>query len=313
MLTEEQLLIQSLTRRQNCLAAALEASHICVFEVDLDSGQFVFCTDPGPLFGLSSECIQRDLCAYRQLPPERCRRALASYFLCPEDAPALDAALEDILCGRPASFHARVRTSGAKYAWCKIALSPVFQHNRPARVMGTVSDISDVKAESLRLEHQLKLDCFLNIYNKTSIQRLIQAELRASPASRHALILFDLDNFKEINDTFGHSEGDQVLISVAEHLKTIFRSTDLIGRFGGDEFIVLLRRLPGRDVLFQKLDQILQCSSNSKHHVTKSIGAALFPDHATSFSELFRKADQALYRAKERHNTYAIWSDSLEK
>ena len=109
-----------------------------------------------------------------------------------------------------------------------------------------------------------------------------------------------------MNDSCGHREGDNVLRACAEHMTALFRHTDIIGRWGGDEFVVLMTDVPNEEVLRRKLNQLLECRPGDRG-VTRSIGVALFPRDGRGLDELFCKADQALYAAKRTRNAYVIY------
>lgn len=155
------------------------------------------------------------------------------------------------------------------------------------------------------LEKLSVLDRFTGLYNRTYAEQCINNILASSFGQIHALVVIDLDNFKAINDTFGHSAGDVVLKSVADNLKKLFRKSDIIARFGGNEFIIFLKDIKGEQDLELKLSCLLQ--SDNRYNVTKSMGVALTSQNGESFSDLFKKADYALYRAKKIGNTYTIF------
>ena len=120
-------------------------------------------------------------------------------------------------------------------------------------------------------------------------------------------IFIDLDNFKHINDTHGHMIGDQIIQTISSGLKRICRKSDIVGRFGGDEFFILLRGIEGEEALVSKIDRIRQIKSDCCT-VTMSIGASIYPDNAQTFQQLFETADKALYAAKESKNDYTLYS-----
>jgi diguanylate cyclase (GGDEF)-like protein len=118
---------------------------------------------------------------------------------------------------------------------------------------------------------------------------------------RDALIVLDCDKYKDINDTYGHLQGDEVLINISKSLTQTFRKTDIIGRIGGDEFCVYMRDIPSSDFVVSKCQQlkVLIKELNRDLNVTLSIGIALLGDE-TSYDDLFKKADKALYDAKKK-------------
>ena len=137
--------------------------------------------------------------------------------------------------------------------------------------------------------------------------RLTQALARAARTDKRVGVLFiDLDNFKTINDSFGHKIGDDVLRVVAEALRSAVRQTDTVARVGGDEFTVLvepLDELADADLVAQKLLSAAQTTvtlQGAEVHLTASIGAAVFPDHGTTIDSLIESADSAMFFAKRR-------------
>ncbi len=119
-----------------------------------------------------------------------------------------------------------------------------------------------------------------------------------------AVLMMDLDRFKEINDTLGHTVGDELLVAVASRLKGLFRRVDTVARFGGDEFVILLPEVRGdEDTLWicQKAVEAIREPFTCGEHVmevTTSIGAALYPSHGSDMNTLLRNADVAMYKAK---------------
>jgi len=133
-----------------------------------------------------------------------------------------------------------------------------------------------------------------------------------------ALLFVDLDNFKDVNDSVGHSAGDDFLTQVAERLRESVRQTDIVCRQGGDEFLIGLTDLHGVEDIVLVSEQILQRMQAPFHLrglevlASCSIGIAIYPEHGTTFDELLRHADQAMYQAKEAgRNTFRIFSEDI--
>lgn len=171
-----------------------------------------------------------------------------------------------------------------------------------------------------RLLEKSKQDSLTKLYNKGGFYQECQAYLEQPDNTGGALVMLDLDNFKQLNDTLGHIRGDKVLQEVAAKLQNAFSNRDIVARFGGDEFCILLKEIP-LDKLDDKLQwlvkQIKTCYTdvNSQHgvEITASIGVALFPEHGTEMEQLLMTADQALYYAKENgKNQYAYYKETLE-
>ncbi|HEY9050757.1 MAG TPA: GGDEF domain-containing protein, partial [Gammaproteobacteria bacterium] len=148
------------------------------------------------------------------------------------------------------------------------------------------------------------------------LDRLKQALARARWHGRTVAIMFmDLDRFKHINDTLGHEAGDRLLRQFAERLQSCLRERDTVGRFGGDEFVVLLDDIAHAtdvETLAQKIISVLTEAfvlDDSVFHVTASIGISMFPHDGEDTSTLLRNADMAMYRAKDGgRNGYEFYS-----
>ncbi len=148
-------------------------------------------------------------------------------------------------------------------------------------------------------------DPLTRVYTHRHFMMLVDHELRQSRREgiSNALLLLDLDHFKRINDSLGHSAGNEFIVQYADFLRAHVRSSDVIGRFGGDEFEILLPNTgqAGAEVFAAKIQEALRkVRWRSRRRVTNSIGIAIFTDHADQAEMLFQKADEALYEAKAR-------------
>ena len=170
----------------------------------------------------------------------------------------------------------------------------------------TFVDITDGKAKELMMESIATSDPLTGVLNRRGFERDATQRLTDSADDASGALLFiDLNEFKQINDEFGHEVGDQLLTSATERLRRSVRSCDIIGRPGGDEFVVLVPDVDS-DVagkLAKRLaDELRQPYLIDRHKLrcAASIGLALYPDHATTLTGLLREADRAMYRAKAR-------------
>jgi diguanylate cyclase (GGDEF)-like protein len=158
-----------------------------------------------------------------------------------------------------------------------------------------------------RLQILAHFDPLTGLYNRALYHdRLNQALLQAKRTKQTVAAMFvDLDNFKDINDTYGHRVGDILLKDVGERLRTIVRSSDTVARMGGDEFTLLLQNVGGRDNVLMLAGKILKHLSEpyrlegNKTYITACIGIALFPDDGITGDELMKNADIAMYHAKK--------------
>ena len=157
-----------------------------------------------------------------------------------------------------------------------------------------------VKAYSEALEIA-RTDSLTGIYNRTTTQKLIENVLQLDVSRTHAFIMVDVDNFKTLNDNYGHLFGDKVLLQLAESIKNCFGETEIIGRMGGDEFAVFIPQVNRHGELLQlgtKLSEQLSSRKIEGVSVNCSIGIAVAPKDGTNFTKLNKNADKALYMAK---------------
>lgn len=157
-------------------------------------------------------------------------------------------------------------------------------------------------------------DALSGVLNKKAFEAAASRYLDDNENAVCALAVIDLDNFKQINDTLGHLFGDAVLRRTGQSLQSLFRSSDLIGRFGGDEFVLFLRGAITESVLqnkFRQLSEKMADLSAPDHglRITCSMGVVLVRQQQTSYEQLFQQADAALYQAKMRgKNTCVVTS-----
>ena len=172
-----------------------------------------------------------------------------------------------------------------------------------------------------RIRHQALYDPLTGLPNKRLLEERVTSAFGARRRSgdSFALLMVDLDRFKNINDSLGHEVGDRLLCDVAERLKGVVREDDTLARLGGDEFAILLARVEHVDVAAGVADRVqraLAASFDIEGHrlfMTASVGIATAPDDGADQATLFKKADMAMYRAKEQgRNRHAFFSPGLD-
>ncbi|MFT6261504.1 MAG: diguanylate cyclase (GGDEF)-like protein [Crocinitomicaceae bacterium] len=183
-------------------------------------------------------------------------------------------------------------------------------------------DISDTQNNQDLLKYKAYHDDLTGLPNRNSILNTIQHALIL--AKRHkeqcAILFIDLDDFKKINDTAGHDEGDRFLIEVSQRLKSVLRESDTLGRLGGDEFIILLENISSSKQITDIHNRALAALSKSflidqnPYVVSCSIGISAYPSDGSESEELIRKADMAMYQAKKLgKNRFHYFDDNLER
>lgn len=191
---------------------------------------------------------------------------------------------------------------------------------RVTHFVAIATDISQIKRSQEQLDHIAHHDTLTNLPNRLLCnERLSQAIKHADRHQTQLAVMFlDLDNFKHINDSFGHPVGDQLLQRVAETLERTVRADDTVARVGGDEFVLILEDIGKPDNAGIAAEKILDTFSEPLHleqqdiGITSSLGISLYPQDGKSVTELLRNADAAMYRAKEQgRNTYQFYTEDL--
>jgi len=173
-------------------------------------------------------------------------------------------------------------------------------------VIASVQDVTDSARARRELERRATFDALTGAHNRSSIIAALTAELETSADT--GVIYVDLDRFKSVNDTFGHPAGDEVLVQVAERLKAAMRSSDELGRLGGDEFLILLRGVRGRAVAMEAAKRISHALRGTcalpagSFELCASVGVACVGEGSVSAEELIEQADAAMYRSKQQRD-----------
>ena len=216
-------------------------------------------------------------------------------------------------------FSAKIRLLGKNrtdYLWAEFRLLLYFDNNGPAMAFGCICNINVKQLWQMELQHSAEHDVLTGFYNKTATQKHVEEYLaKLAPRDRPpALMIIDADGFKAINDSFGHLFGDGVLADMGLAIRSVFRQKDIVGRIGGDEFVVLLCEMPSIEVLEKRCTELLTNldrnyeNNNVSLPFSVSIGVALYPEHGTTYLELFKRADRALYESKSKgKNQYSIY------
>ena len=262
---------------------------------------------------------------FRELPvylPQASTQFWTERLIHPEDRPILHAYLHSIFRlgektitehTRKASAKLRVRHHRGSYLWAEVHIVTYFDDGVPIVAYGNMRSIQAEKLWQQRMQAKADRDSLTGLLRKeAAIHQMRNAIEGFLPGRDHAaMLLIDADGFKAINDNFGHLFGDGVLAEMGRTIRGHFRTTDIKGRIGGDEFLVLLRNTQDTEGIQRHLAELL----TALHHnyqsggrtlpFSISIGVALYPDHGSSYRDLFAHADRALYEAKSRGKNQA--------
>ncbi len=240
----------------------------------------------------------------------------------PDDTPLLLDKLSALESGAEReSLEVRIAIEGGRYRWCRFHSHTVRgDKGKLLQIIGTITNVDEEKRAAEVLEAKAERDSLTKLLNKEAGRKQIEEYLSHYPQGAScALLIIDLDKFKEINDTYGHLFGDAVLTKVSQEITRQFRSQDILCRIGGDEFLVLVRGLSDREILASRCRQFIDSlgmdlrGQDKRLELSCSIGIALSPDHGTTYYELFNHADQALYQVKnEGRNGFRFYEPQAD-
>ena len=225
----------------------------------------------------------------------------------PDDREQIARSLEEFEGAEGYCLDHRVLCMGARVRIVRERVRTIFDvRGVPVARVGTLHDITDLKAREAELEELALCDALTRLPNRVALEeQLIAAVSRCERNNRRVAVLFvDLDDFKAINDQFGHQIGDRVLESVADRLSRNVRASDTVARLGGDEFVVLIDDImtpeagleAGRKILRSLDDPFIVDDYNFR--MSASIGIAVYPEGGTTPQELLAMADREMYEVK---------------
>jgi diguanylate cyclase (GGDEF)-like protein/PAS domain S-box-containing protein len=189
-------------------------------------------------------------------------------------------------------------------------------------ILGTYNDISERKQAEEMIQYQASYDLLTQLPNRRLFYDRLRQEVHKSQRSqlKLALLLLDLDNFKEVNDTLGHAVGDELLRQIAGRLSKHVRAEDVVARLGGDEFIVVIAGLPDPTPIERIAQQLINGISEPIHlqddtiYPTVSMGVTVYPDDSDNIDDLLKNADQAMYDAKRQgRNRYSYFTPAMQQ
>ena len=213
----------------------------------------------------------------------------------------------------------QIRRRGGEIIWVSESSRLVEGLEGERLIEGVLEDTTESKKSVLDLHYRATYDVLTNIPNRLLFfDRLEHSLARAKRYNCGVAVLFlDLDGFKEVNDTYGHRAGDELLLQVAGRLRRRVRASDTLARLGGDEFGVLLERITGLESVVNAAENVIAALSEPFHlggqelRLGASVGVSLYPENATEASALVSRADSAMYAAKKSGGNRLFFASSL--
>ena len=216
---------------------------------------------------------------------------------------AMEADCEILRTGKGTEYVIEEHADGVS-EFLELIKRPVFDENgKITGIIALINDVTEQELLKLELEKRAQVDQLTELLNKSTTGDLIDIRVRGGRKSGKsgALMMIDVDNFKTINDGFGHAAGDHVLAEIGRVIRNSFRGSDVAGRVGGDEFMIYVQDVASGEAAVQLAERISEQVRQTleSYQVTLSVGISLFPAHGESFEELYRAADAALYTVKK--------------
>lgn len=204
------------------------------------------------------------------------------------------------------------KVSNGEFQWHKTIYSSIAdEEGKVLRVLGRIYNIHESETRRRDMIHKVETDFLTGLLNKGAANDKISAWLKQNPTKEAHMIMLDLDDFKSINDRYGHSFGDEVLKETAKVLSECFAPSHLLSRFGGDEFIIFVEDEPTKLVesrVDDMMHKLAQERTEMKQSLKCSVGIAARVSKDDGFEELFNRADNAMYVAKKKgKNRYCIY------
>ena len=229
-------------------------------------------------------------------------------FVHPDETGVLENAIQQVLTtNETVTVRFRLLRDAAEPLWLESRLLPGWSTDgQAAGLRGVLRDVTAAHLSETHIRQLALYDGLTGLPNRMLLDELLHQALTRATAdgNKVALGFIDIDHFKQINDAFGHQAGDQVLATLARQITSVLRAEDVLARWGGDEFVVMLPDLPDMSVLANLSERLREIARQGimlegiETRPTISIGMAVFPDNAQNTEELLRAADSTMYHAK---------------
>ena len=287
-----------------------EQTNSIIFEFNIENGE-VTCSPNGRMLANYPACME-------DFP----HNLIARQGVCAADGEKLEKLFYAMTKGRKTGEQElQVRTYNGKLCWFHLQLSTITDtvSLKPLRVVGKLTDIDEEKHDAEMLVYKAERDALTSLYNKeTTRSVIVQSLANRADSMIDALLIADVDNFKRVNDGYGHQKGDAILAAVAKKMKDCVGADNVTGRMGGDEFMMLLCTVTDAEEVERVACELTRAvrtvvlNEETGETMSISLGIALCPQDGISYQQLYAHADNALYAAKRTgKNGYAFYRDEV--
>ena len=300
-ITEEKIAKHRLGVAESCYQALVEFSPDAILVQN--DGKLSF-ANPAAVKLLGAESLQQVI-----------GKSIDEFIVLDDEKSGVRVFTNDLEMMKPEPLIVKLKRFNGISIWVEIIAIPV-NHNGEMVIQAILRDVTVRKYYEDQLTYMATFDPMTGVANRSSfIESLDQAIEHAMDSEEIlAVLFFDLDKFKDVNDSLGHGVGDELLIQFAKRLRGNIRTIDIVGRVGGDEFLVLLIDIDRETIerLVKKMLADFEKPYTIKGHEirsTSSVGVAMYPVDGKDSTKLIHNADQALYRAKEKRNHFEFFSE----
>lgn len=287
-ISEQKHIIQELELEKERYDLLVQASNEIIFDVDVLPEHIAWSPLYRRIFGLEP---------FRELAPESAPPPKSE---ADENTVAISAFIRQIIAGKHSdSAELLLNYANGEQHWFRIRANCIIKKDTVIRLVGKLDNIDEEILEKEELQDMSRIDQLTGVYNKNGFKTVVEPLLEEGGSG--SFIFTDLDNFKTVNDTLGHQTGDKVLQEMAAKLQQFFRSGDIIGRFGGDEFYIYAPGL-SPEATVKRAEELCRILHTAYEGVTvsASVGICYFPEHGRDFDKLVHLADMAAYVVKDR-------------
>ncbi len=297
--------VQLVNESRERFSLAVQATHDGIWDWNIKTGEIYFSPRCREMLGYEESDFDDNFLSWQALVhPDDLGRVLEIW------ARYMDGQVDQY------TLEYRLRTKQGDYIWVESqGTASNDDQGEVVRITGSLTDITRQREQAAALEHQALHDALTSLPNRVLFNDRIDHAIASAhrDETQLAVMMMDLDRFKDINDTLGHHMGDLLLQQVAERLHALLRESDTVARLGGDEFAILLPHTDMSHVMAvaQKIDQALDAPFLLDTHdvdVGVSIGIALYPEHGETPQILLQRSDVAMYMAKQGNLTTAIYN-----
>lgn len=304
-INDEMIIREEYTAINQYFSAMQKLSDDIIFHIDVKSKTMFHNDDNAQTFGVPKKI------------PNFIETFIENKLIPEEDIQSYREYAEKLLTGENMDYEIRAAVDIGVYEW--FCVKSTFIYNKkgePTEIFGRMKNIQKTKD----LEQKATHDSLTKAMNKVSFEEKASNYIcKASLDKKHALVFIDIDDFKTVNDSYGHHFGDFILENFAKRINNCIREEDLLGRVGGDEFAVYLKGVSNEEMALERVNSMIErmikpiSNSEYSHKIGISIGVALISNPNDTYEKALRRADKAVYNAKKTgKNKASIYTGDLD-